>query len=843
MRSACIALSPSYFSLIATFLLLFSKTEGRALLKTMSEFSLARTGYCQTTITGRAGNCLSGKKGTVRLPFVNQTSWQAAFSYCVERCASCERCRYISVSINWEDCSWFYTCNMDALRNEPKGFKSAALQKRKSVAGPAVLQKRNSVAGVDTLAKYPTERGYCATTDANAPGDCTADDKGLIDVVAHQIHNLAACIHHCKTQCSRCNFVSWARLNEDTNECSWYHRCPRLHWLYGGQFVTVKVRAEPRDAAALALPPPPPPAQLAPSGSNPGYCSLMDPSLGSCDADDQGSWAETLSAEQCVARCAGCANCNYVSVSLAAQNDASNPFREETPRTSTTSAVPGATPARRVPTSTHAPYWWRCRWYRACDLADLRQTGDAGGYVTLAVKGSLGSLAAAVAITPPQTTHAAEDKGTEGKGTEARTPQLSRAPASAGPRALPQLGVVTVAARGGARVKFGYDVRCALTQWCLSVMRLEAALPAWRVRRLVIVALGQSTAWLNSSAGCALEAFTPAPRLRDAASSCAARVAASSYAHLTSLQRTSGYVHDSAYFKEINMLKWHIFAMHEFEVILFADADLEVVPYAEKPRSLITKVWSSVLARFRASPAKVIADPDSDAPLNTGFMLIKPDAQIFDEGLAVMERCVYNRTVGWDAVGRPSTLRVAPLLLRSSRHRLDYDPSSMARNLEQRLQATKAYRTDSWDFTSSDCDQGLFFYILYVKHRLGAFGRAWPIRRSVRLFGRHWWASYKPWRAYPLDDAGTLYTQAEMASRIRKEDPSNVADLARIYAYVVRLEAPATLSVPDTALLRSSECWQSQYNLRRAIESQYSHFWEVEALRRASDGARVVDGV
>ena len=809
----------------------------------MSEFSLTRTGYCQNTIAGRVGNCLSGKKGTVRLPFVNQRSWQAAFSYCAERCASCERCRYISVSIDWKDCSWFHACNMDALRNEPKGFKSA----------PAVLQKRNSVAGtsVDTLAKYPTERGYCETPDANAPGNCTADDKGLFDVVAHQIHNLAACIHHCKTQCSRCNFVSWARLNEDTNECSWYHRCPRLHWLYGGQFVTVKVRAEPRDAAALALPPPPPPAQLAPSGSKPGYCSLMDPSLGSCDADDQGSWAETLSAEQCVARCAGCANCNYVSVSLAAQHDARTPFREETHRTGTTSAVTGDTSARRAPMSAHAPYWWRCRWYRACDLADLRQTGDAEGYVTLAVKGPLGSTAAAASITPPQTpdetTHATEDKedkGAESKGAEARTPQLRRAPSSAGPRALPQLGVVTVAARGGTRVKWGYDVRCALTQWCLSVMRLEAALPAWRVRRLVIVALGQSTAWLNSSAGCALEPVTPAPRLRDAAASCAARVAASNYAHLALLKRTSGYVHDSAYFKEINMLKWHIFAMHEFEVILFADADLEIVPYAEAPRSLITKVWSSVLARLRVSPAKVVADPDSDAPLNTGFMLLKPDAQIFDEGLAVMERCVYNRTVGWDAVGRPSTLRVAPLLLRSSRHRPDYDPSklgndpsSVARDFEQRLQATKAYRTDSWDFTSSDCDQGLFFYLLYVKHRLGAFGRAWPRRRSVRLFGRHWWASYKPWRAYPLDDAGTLYTQFEMATRIRKEDPNDVADLARIYAYVVRLEAPATLSVPDTALLRSSECWQSQYNLRRAIESQYSHFWEVEALWRASDGA------
>ena len=42
----------------------------------------------------------------------------------------------------------------------------------------------------------------------------------------------------------------------------------------------------------------------------------------------------------------------------------------------------------------------------------------------------------------------------------------------------------------------------------------------------------------------------------------------------------------------------------------------------------------------------------------------------------------------------------------------------------ERLQATKAYVGDTWDFVSADSDQGLFFYGFFVRRAVGTFGEA-----------------------------------------------------------------------------------------------------------------------
>ena len=88
------------------------------------------------------------------------------------------------------------------------------------------------------------------------------------------------------------------------------------------------------------------------------------------------------------------------------------------------------------------------------------------------------------------------------------------------------------------------------------------------------------------------------------------------------------------------MLKWQLLALSAFDVICFADADLELVPYAEAPLSAVGAAWVRAVSRLYASThAMVVAEPDSIAPLNTGLMLLKPDAEIFAEGVRVLERC------------------------------------------------------------------------------------------------------------------------------------------------------------------------------------------------------------
>ena len=157
------------------------------------------------------------------------------------------------------------------------------------------------------------------------------------------------------------------------------------------------------------------------------------------------------------------------------------------------------------------------------------------------------------------------------------------------------------------------------------------------------------------------------------------------------------------------------------------------------------------------------------------------------------------------------------------------------------LRRTKAYRHDFWDFTSADCDQGLFFYLLFVRHRVGAFGahRVRPARRvhgaaadptapPARVMTRHWWASFKPWREWPLGNRGGGKSAAQyLNSLTRAPNYYGPAFVAKLYGYVLGAEEPEVDSSLD--LLRSSTCWQGQRAVRRAIEAA-PHFAEVFQL-------------
>ena len=55
------------------------------------------------------------------------SSWESAAASCVRRCTACDRCRYVSFSTQWKDCSWFFACDLTTLRHDVFGFRSAAV--------------------------------------------------------------------------------------------------------------------------------------------------------------------------------------------------------------------------------------------------------------------------------------------------------------------------------------------------------------------------------------------------------------------------------------------------------------------------------------------------------------------------------------------------------------------------------------------------------------------------------------------------------------------------------------------------------------------------------------------
>ena len=97
------------------------------------------TGFCD--LTKALGDCESGSMGIMLLRSDalrgakmlemshggKNRGWTAAAELCMDTCLACSRCRYISLSLKFGDCSWFQTCDMARLRLEIPGEEGRRL--------------------------------------------------------------------------------------------------------------------------------------------------------------------------------------------------------------------------------------------------------------------------------------------------------------------------------------------------------------------------------------------------------------------------------------------------------------------------------------------------------------------------------------------------------------------------------------------------------------------------------------------------------------------------------------------------------------------------------------------
>ena len=90
-----------------------TETAARAWLRRAAE------GYCDTTAEGKA-DCRTASKGTFPLAEASFRSWPRATAHCLQACARCARCAFVSVSLFHRDCSWYArgACRLGALQGE-----------------------------------------------------------------------------------------------------------------------------------------------------------------------------------------------------------------------------------------------------------------------------------------------------------------------------------------------------------------------------------------------------------------------------------------------------------------------------------------------------------------------------------------------------------------------------------------------------------------------------------------------------------------------------------------------------------------------------------------------------
>ena len=96
-----------------------------------------KLGYCDVTESPPAyasgADCSFSDKGTLTLPSAAYATWKEALLRCRNQCLSCANCRYITVSLQWQDCSWYRDCDLGGLKvlpSSPGSHKSMHVKQR-----------------------------------------------------------------------------------------------------------------------------------------------------------------------------------------------------------------------------------------------------------------------------------------------------------------------------------------------------------------------------------------------------------------------------------------------------------------------------------------------------------------------------------------------------------------------------------------------------------------------------------------------------------------------------------------------------------------------------------------
>ena len=94
----------------------------------------AKKGFCGHTIAGSLHECRTSGRGSIGISMQAARALRSAVRVCLNACAKCQRCNYITVNPEVRDCSWYATCDMDHLLTEYNGFLSGPVVKARHAA-------------------------------------------------------------------------------------------------------------------------------------------------------------------------------------------------------------------------------------------------------------------------------------------------------------------------------------------------------------------------------------------------------------------------------------------------------------------------------------------------------------------------------------------------------------------------------------------------------------------------------------------------------------------------------------------------------------------------------------
>lgn len=321
-------------------------------------------------------------------------------------------------------------------------------------------------------------------------------------------------------------------------------------------------------------------------------------------------------------------------------------------------------------------------------------------------------------------------------------------------RSLPlRIGIATlVSANTQPPCASGYG--CALLPWCASARRLQAALQT-RFDAVEILLVHSARGTANESAARSDKGWTchlsSATETFDRNDCPGARVVqptrgmlAASAAHADRVIRSGVMSYHPKYIQRgyVFLWKWELFRLDEFDAILHADLDVDLLPPGARPAPVIAHEWATrlpPLAELARGPRglRQLGYADATTPWNGGMFWVFPPRgkdraalQLYREGLRVL-RANWNHSHGWECAGTPRSLFA---------HKSPRDAEG---------RPTKRVLCDLKDWTrmdSGDLDQGFLMYMMWHRYSSGGYMAGHTAGRAPMHLPAHFVRSpRKPW--------------------------------------------------------------------------------------------------
>jgi hypothetical protein len=187
------------------------------------------------------------------------------------------------------------------------------------------------------------------------------------------------------------------------------------------------------------------------------------------------------------------------------------------------------------------------------------------------------------------------------------------------------------------------------------------------------------------------------------------------------------------------MQKLLVLNLVRYDFVLFADADVDLIPEETLPREAAEHVarliaqlsysWRHSRSHGPMEAAAVMdlatqrepwwefaGNADSSSPVNAGLFLVRLAAALFKQALEVLSYCRFTTTHGWDYVGRPRALTFNILHSDGEVGRADTRDGEIVDNPN----ASGAIRQNAWSFAGANIDQGILWYLFYLLRRRAA---------------------------------------------------------------------------------------------------------------------------